>query len=100
MTAIYWSPGQPFSLSVASDDDEAVVALTGELDLVSAHVLEDEVRALRGAGFESVVVDLRQLAFIDSTGLRVLLSLRNSAQRRGQRLTVIPASDERLSRSS
>jgi len=67
------------------------VALSGELDLGSAEVLEREVQALRRAGFDRVVVDLRGVEFLDSTGLRTLISLRNAAERDGQRLVVVPA---------
>lgn len=64
--------------------------LTGELDLASADVLEREVRRLRVAGFDRVVVDLRRVDFMDSTGLRLLISLRNTAKREGHRLLIVP----------
>jgi anti-anti-sigma factor len=54
-------------------------------------VLEGEVLALRAAGFDKIVVDLRQVEFIDSTGLRVLMSLRNGATHEGYSLVLIPA---------
>lgn len=74
---------------VLSDEREATVALDGELDLASADMLEREVRKLRLAGFDCVVVDLSNVGFLDSTGLRVLLSLRNTAKRAGQRLILV-----------
>jgi anti-anti-sigma factor len=36
--------------------------------------LEAQLRELHDVGFEHVVLDLRELAFIDSTGLRLILS--------------------------
>lgn len=77
-------------IRVVSDRAEATVILDGELDLASADALEDEVRKLRADGFELVVVDLRGVAFLDSTGLRTLLSLRNAAKRKGHRLVLVP----------
>lgn len=90
MSASPDSPHQPFSVCVASGDDEVVVTLAGELDLASAEVLERELRALRLAGAERIVVNLRQVAFMDSTGLRRLISLRSAAKRNGHRLIVVP----------
>ena len=45
--------------------------LSGELDLVSAPEFE---AAVAGAAEQPVRVDLSELAFMDSTGLRALLS--------------------------
>jgi anti-anti-sigma factor len=59
-----------FDLSVASDERGAsVLTLRGELDLATAEQLE---RALAQAGDE-VLLDLRGLTFMDSTGVRGLL---------------------------
>jgi len=90
MSAGTFAPVQPFRVDVVPDREEVAVVLTGELDLASADVLESEVCELRGAGFGRVVVDLREVDFIDSAGLRVLLSLRNTAKRRGHSLTIVP----------
>ncbi|MGH2918440.1 MAG: STAS domain-containing protein [Solirubrobacteraceae bacterium] len=94
MTALNRQPVQPFSISVAPGDHEAVVTSTGELDLVSAPLLQREVQLLLRAGFDHVVLDLRHIEFMDSTGLQVLLSLRNSAQRDGQRLILVAGRNE------
>jgi anti-sigma B factor antagonist len=84
------SAAQPFSVVAVPERGEVVVVLTGELDLASADLLEREVRRCRVAGGDCVVVDLRHVAFIDSTGLRLLISLRNTAQRERHRLIVVP----------
>jgi len=92
MSVLPFSPVPPFSVSVLADGGEVVVVLTGELDLASCDVLEREVRKLRMAGSHDVVVDLRQVEFMDSTGLRLLISLRNTAKREGHRLIIVPGS--------
>ena len=46
------------------------------------------------AGLDRVVVDLRPVEFTDSTGLRLLISLRNTAKREGHHLTIVPGSRE------
>ncbi len=89
MTASLSSHSPYLGMHVLSDRREATVALEGELDLASADMLEREVRKLRLDGRDCVVVDLRNVEFMDSTGLRVLLSLRNAAKRAGQRLILV-----------
>ena len=98
VAAISRSSGQPFDIRVTTDHADAVVALTGELDVVSADVLEREVRALRLAGFHRVVVDLRHVEFLDSTALQVLLRLHDRAQREGHELILVrgPGQTQRI----
>ena len=79
----------PFRIDLVLDGREVFLVLAGELDLVSAEVLERQVRKLR-RGFDPVVLDLSRVDFVDSTGLRLLLSLRNAARREGQRLVLVP----------
>jgi anti-anti-sigma factor len=67
-----------------------VVALVGDLDLASAGRLEAEVMRARSAGCIRIVLDLRRVDIIDSTGLRVLLSLRNDTKRSGHALLLVP----------
>lgn len=82
----------PFRVDIVPENGAVVVALSGELDLASADVLEREVRRLRLAGSNHVVVDLRDVEFMDSTGLRLLISLRNTAKREGHGMVVVPGS--------
>jgi anti-anti-sigma factor len=89
VTALPSSLVQPFRADVIADRDEVVVALSGELDLESAAVLEREVIGLHAAGHERVVVDLQRIAFMDSTGLRALICLHRAAERQGRRLSLI-----------
>jgi anti-anti-sigma factor len=71
-----------FRVEVRTDERGTVVAVAGELDLASAPALEDELEKLIGAGTTAgtVVIDLRQLEFIDSTGLSVLVKAHQRAQ--------------------
>jgi anti-sigma B factor antagonist len=61
-----------FSISTAERDGRTVVLIRGELDLATAPDLEKVVHEHLDAGGE-VVVDLRELQFMDSSGLRVLV---------------------------
>lgn len=78
-----------------SEEQQAVrVALTGELDISSALVFDDELRRIESdARRATLVLDLRALKFLDSTGLRLILSAHARALRCGRRLRVVPGSD-------
>jgi anti-anti-sigma factor len=63
----------PLRVHIELTADGAVVSLTGELDLASSPLLEQALHDLEQAGCKRVVVDLREVYFMDSTGLRTLL---------------------------
>jgi len=71
-----------------------VLCLTGELDLASAPILESEIERSDLAAAAIVVLDLRELKFIDSTGLRVLLAAHERSAERGQEFAVTPGSEQ------
>lgn len=52
-----------------------VVVAHGEIDLATVSVIDNEVQGLRAAGFRAIVLDLRGVTFMDSTGVRLLLQL-------------------------
>lgn len=62
----------------AGSDGERVIRLRGELDIESAPDLERVLLRPRPAR-QRVVLDLAELKFMDSTGLRVLLRARTAA---------------------
>jgi anti-anti-sigma factor len=64
-----------------------IVALTGELDIASEADAAAALTAALGDG-GVLVADLRDLAFLDSTGVRVLLTAHLQAQERGVRFGV------------
>jgi anti-anti-sigma factor len=57
----------------------------GELDVATAPALAQRLRALTELG-HAVVVDLAEVSFMDSSGLRVLLQARQDADRDGRAL--------------
>jgi anti-sigma B factor antagonist len=78
-----------FDTALTSAGD-AMIALSGELDLLGAPALDDEIDRLAGSdGVERVVLDLRELEFLDSSGLRVVaLAARRLAAARRELLLV------------
>ena len=63
-----------FALEVTQGEADAVVRLTGELDMATAPALRSELAGLAARGVRTVTVDMAQLNFIDSTGLNVLIA--------------------------
>jgi anti-sigma B factor antagonist len=90
---------EPFAVNVQRRDDVTIVQPCGELDLATVETLRTTLDAaipetLRAAqdGMKSaarLVLDLRGLSFIDSTGLRLLAALDQRAQRDGFQLRLV-----------
>jgi anti-sigma B factor antagonist len=73
-----------FSVSRRRAGDAIVVAPAGEIDLATIPPLQDEIDvALTESG--ALVLDLREVTFIDSAGLRLVLE----TSRRAARLSVV-----------
>jgi anti-sigma B factor antagonist len=65
------------------------VRLSGELDISTASKVEDELARVEPTQPETIVLDLRTLAFMDSTGLRLLIAADSRARNQGRRLTIV-----------
>jgi anti-sigma B factor antagonist len=78
-----------FAIQIEQGDSHVVVAVTGELDLAVAGKLESCIAGLGIASGETLVVDLSQLDFLDSTGLRVLVMAHHRAEQEGWRFVLI-----------
>ena len=68
------------------------LALAGELDVDSANKLEEAVREVCASG-TGLVIDLRKVTFMDSTGLRVLIVAGTLCEEKGHELRIIPGED-------
>ena len=80
---------QPFRVDLVPDRARVIVAPSGELDLATCDDLWREIEQLARDGFAHVVLDLRQLTFIDSSGLRMMFRAREAASRDGFDFAVI-----------
>jgi anti-sigma B factor antagonist len=61
----------------------------GELDVATVNELDARVQVLITASVQHVVIDLRGLSFIDSSGVEYLTSIASHAQRDGWQLSLI-----------
>ena len=85
------STSEPAQFAVQiSPGQHAVIAISGELDIVSAPVLEAAVRKLDFRSLKSVVLDLEPLDFIDARGLRAVLYLHAACQSASVTLLIRP----------
>ncbi len=83
-------PDQPqLEVTVTRVDGRAVVAAAGELDLATADRFVEAIREHLPAG--PVLLDLRELTFMGSSGIQALDELMRDAEREGWTLTIRPA---------
>jgi anti-sigma B factor antagonist len=76
------------------DGTVAVVAPTGELDLSGATVLEVEFERLeREPGVDAIVLDLRRLEFMDSSGLRLIAVTDMRSREAGRRFALVAGAE-------
>lgn len=78
--------GPKYNIEEDTRGDIRLVTVTGEIDLASAPALE---RSLTKEPEGPVVADLSDVGFIDSTGLRSLLSAQDIINNDGGRLVLV-----------
>ena len=83
---------EPFGIEVHARKPEVVVKLRGELDFGTAPELARTLAELgsQSAEIRRIVVDLRELSFMDSSGVRVLEDHGDVGRDLGLDLAVVP----------
>ena len=79
---------EPFAIELEQHDQRLLVTPRGELDMASAPELEQTIFPRLQQG-EWVLLDLRSLDFIDSSGLRVVVGAHRSAEEHDGRFTCV-----------
>lgn len=78
----------------AREEDGTVhLSLRGELDLSTVEKVEHELRRAERSEPSLVIVDLSGLSFIDSTGLRTIVTAHQRAHDAGRRLAIVKGPD-------
>jgi anti-anti-sigma factor len=82
-------------LEVRTEDRNGLVhvALVGELDLSTVAKVQEELRRIEAASPQTVVVDLSKLTFLDSTGLRCIVTADERAREEGRRIVIVRGPD-------
>jgi anti-anti-sigma factor len=78
-----------FRVDVRKEQRAVVFTVRGELDLASSPALEQELDRVSDTAVDLLIVDLRELRFMDSTGLHALVKAHKRAQDSGQRFAVV-----------
>ena len=71
-------------MDVRQGEDRVVLGLHGELDLLGAPMLEEEIAKAEARRTAILVLDLRDFQFVDSAGLRVILAAHERYAREGK----------------
>jgi anti-sigma B factor antagonist len=91
--------GRPaFEVRTVEEEGHWRLVLSGELDLASAERLEEAIHRAEEVPGRSLVLDLSDLRFIDSTGLHVLLQAHARSRKNGRRLSVRKSKHEAVIR--
>jgi anti-sigma B factor antagonist len=83
-----------FSVVEHNQGGATVLAVSGELDLRTSPELDERLAAAFDRGAELVILDLRLIEFMDSTGLRVLLGAHQRAHESGRRFALVRGADQ------
>ncbi len=83
----------PFDITIEKRGNAVHVILTGELDISTAQRLEDDLRRVEAEQPELIVLDLQQLSFMDSTGLRLLITADMRARQEERRLVIVQGNE-------
>jgi anti-sigma B factor antagonist len=73
--------------------DTTVVAPAGELDLGTARALGDALAAASAAGAPRILLDLRGLTFVDSSGIGTIVRFKRHFAVEGVRFALVKGSD-------
>jgi anti-sigma B factor antagonist len=78
-------------LEVETEERDGIlrVALRGELDLSTVGKVQDELSKAESADAPTVVLDMSKLTFLDSTGLRAVVTADDRLRRKGSRLVIV-----------
>jgi len=81
---------EPFRCEVEPERATVRVRPVGELDLATVPLVDTELAELWSVGFTNLVLDLRAVRFLDSTGIRMLLAWQARSSAGGLVFAVIP----------
>src|SRR5690625_3508118 len=84
------------SLVVSATHNTAVVTVTGDLDLSARQSAEQVAKQVRAMEVPNVLVDLRDVGFMDSTGAAIVIGLAHRCRNEGGSARLCGASERHL----
>jgi anti-anti-sigma factor len=78
-----------FRVDVHRNGRASVIAVTGELDLASSPMFEAELARVIESDAEQLILDLRELEFMDSSGLGTLVRAHQRAEETGKQFGLV-----------
>jgi anti-sigma B factor antagonist len=81
-------------IDTRKDGGVVQVALTGEFDLAGLPRFEERIAAVESEVPDAIVIDLTGLRFMDSSGLRALVTADDRARKQQRRLAIVPGPPE------
>lgn len=78
-----------FAIKQGSEGAKVTLSLQGELDMATLRELSDCLAEQLDGGATEVTIDLRGLAFMDSSGLRLLIELHDRSRAEGWGLKLV-----------
>jgi anti-sigma B factor antagonist len=85
-------PGSEFSVAMHAEGPAQVVVVRGEVDLATADIVRGELRSAAERA-DIVVLDLREVDFMDTQGLAVVIEAQQAAAEDGRRFVITRAPD-------
>jgi anti-sigma B factor antagonist len=89
-----WERVMPFDVQVVTQDDRRTFLLSGDLDVSSADQVEAIIRQAFSPGTAAVVLDLREVTYMDSSGLRVIVAAAQLCEQHGSEFALVPGPPE------
>lgn len=83
-------PSAQLEMQSVANDGVHTLILTGELDLASGAEVDEAIRCLCASGTRTLVIDMRKLSFIDSTGIKSILEAARLCEEQGHEFRLLP----------
>jgi anti-sigma B factor antagonist len=99
MSSPSFDPRQYVTVSVTLSHDVVVVAVSGEIDMATRDVVSQALHAHLDATPSGMVIDLSEVEFLGSVGLRVLIEVNDRALRCHTRLGIVMSGNPAVTRT-
>ena len=72
-------------------DNGAILRLAGEIDMMTIEVLREAFQGLIDRNLSNVVIDAREVTFLDSTGLHAFVEGKRLIHEQGSTIVMVPS---------